>query len=170
MTARAKHGSMDTKQEEVIYEMCLTKRRALLIFSTWMAFLMRAAYQVQEDMLGRGHVTDPKCSTGVEQNQQITGSHALVGHNMSSVLVGDEFECQLKCVHTQPCKSFNVHFSSNQANKHVCELNNQTRETTAMNNNTFFTYGTSSKNSSKHVRETKTVNEKEKKERKKRKE
>ncbi|XP_067021503.1 neurexin-4-like isoform X3 [Acropora muricata] len=54
--------------------------------------------------------------------------HALVGHNMSSVLVGDEFECQLKCIHTQPCKSFNVHFSSNQANKHVCELNNQTRE------------------------------------------
>ena len=53
---------------------------------------------------------------------------ALVGHNMSSVLVGDEFECQLKCIHTQPCKSFNVHFSSNQANKHVCELNNQTRE------------------------------------------
>ncbi|XP_067022640.1 contactin-associated protein-like 2 isoform X2 [Acropora muricata] len=54
--------------------------------------------------------------------------HALVGHNMSSVLVGDEFECQLKCIHTHPCKSFNVHFSSNQANKHVCELNNQTRE------------------------------------------
>ncbi|XP_015751040.1 PREDICTED: uncharacterized protein LOC107331019 isoform X7 [Acropora digitifera] len=54
--------------------------------------------------------------------------HALVGHSMSSVLVGDELECQLKCIHTQPCKSFNVHFSSNQANKHVCELNNQTRE------------------------------------------
>ncbi|XP_015773271.1 PREDICTED: uncharacterized protein LOC107351484 [Acropora digitifera] len=54
--------------------------------------------------------------------------HALVGHNMSSVLVDNQFECQLKCVHTQPCKSFNVHFSSNQANKHVCELNNQTRE------------------------------------------
>ena len=58
----------------------------------------------------------------------IVPGHALVGHNMSSVLVGDEFECQLKCIHTQPCKSFNVHFSSNQANKHVCELNNQTRE------------------------------------------
>ena len=39
-------------------------------------------------------------------------------------------------------------------------------QTTSMNNNTFFTYATSSKNSSKHVRETKTVNEKEKKERK----
>ena len=58
----------------------------------------------------------------------ILPGHALVGHSMSSVLVGDEFECQLKCIHTQPCKSFNVHFSSNQANKHVCELNNQTRE------------------------------------------
>ena len=58
----------------------------------------------------------------------VVPGHALVGHNMSSVLVGDEFECQLKCIHTQPCKSFNVHFSSNQANKHVCELNNQTRE------------------------------------------
>ena len=58
----------------------------------------------------------------------IVPGHALVGHSMSSVLVGDEFECQLKCIHTQPCKSFNVHFSSNQANKHVCELNNQTRE------------------------------------------
>ncbi|XP_074623859.1 contactin-associated protein 1-like [Acropora palmata] len=54
--------------------------------------------------------------------------HALVGHNMSSVLVGDEFKCQLKCLQTQPCKSFNVHFASGQANKHVCELNSQTRE------------------------------------------
>ena len=58
----------------------------------------------------------------------IVPGHALVGHNMSSVLVGDEFECQLKCIQTQPCKSFNVHFSSSQANKHVCELSNQTRE------------------------------------------
>ena len=58
----------------------------------------------------------------------IVPGHALVGHNMSSVLVDNQFECQLKCVHTQPCKSYNVHFSSNQANKHVCELNNQTRE------------------------------------------
>ena len=58
----------------------------------------------------------------------IVPGHALVGHSMSSVLVGDEFECQLKCVHTQPCKSFNVHFSSSQANKWVCELNSQTRE------------------------------------------
>ena len=58
----------------------------------------------------------------------IVPGHALVGLNMSSVLVGDEFECQLICVHTQPCKSFNVHFSSSQANKHVCELKNQTRE------------------------------------------
>ena len=58
----------------------------------------------------------------------IVSGHALVGHDISSVLVGDEFECQLKCVHTQPCKSFNVHFSSTQANKHVCELNSQTRE------------------------------------------
>ena len=58
----------------------------------------------------------------------IVPGHALVGHNMSSVLVGDEFECQLKCIHTQPCKSFNVHFASGQANKHVCELNSQTRE------------------------------------------
>ena len=58
----------------------------------------------------------------------IVPGHALVGHNMSSVLVGDEFECQLKCINTQPCKSFNVLFSSSQANKRVCELNNQTRE------------------------------------------
>ncbi|XP_029200241.2 contactin-associated protein-like 2 [Acropora millepora] len=53
---------------------------------------------------------------------------ALVGHNMSSVLVGDEFECQLKCIQTQFCKSFNVHFASSQANKRVCDLNNETRE------------------------------------------
>ena len=59
----------------------------------------------------------------------IVPDHALVGHSMSSVLVGDEFECQLKCIHAQPCKSFNVHFSSSQANKRVCELKNQTRET-----------------------------------------
>ena len=58
----------------------------------------------------------------------IVPGHALVGHSMSSVLVGDEFECQLKCIHTQPCKSFNVLFSSGQVNKHVCELNSQTRE------------------------------------------
>ena len=53
---------------------------------------------------------------------------ALVGHNMSSVLVGDELECQLKCIQTQFCKSFNVYFASSQANKRVCDLNNETRE------------------------------------------
>ena len=47
---------------------------------------------------------------------------------MSSVLVGDEFECQLKCIQNQFCKSFNVHFASSQANKRVCDLNNETRE------------------------------------------
>ena len=31
---------MDTKQEEVTYEMCITKRMALLIFNNWLAFLM----------------------------------------------------------------------------------------------------------------------------------
>ena len=79
---------MDTIHEEAMYEMCITKRMALLIFSNWLAFLMHLltasslsstgviilAYSETVYLAGGWHVTDPKCSTGVEQNQLITSS------------------------------------------------------------------------------------------------
>ncbi|XP_068669916.1 uncharacterized protein [Montipora foliosa] len=54
--------------------------------------------------------------------------HALVGHNISSDFVGDEFECQVKCIDTKPCDSFNVHPATGKSNKRVCELSNITRQ------------------------------------------
>ncbi|XP_078347708.1 uncharacterized protein LOC144632839 [Oculina patagonica] len=53
--------------------------------------------------------------------------HVLVGHVMSKAAVVDEFECHLKCLGNNSCKSFNVHSDGNDA-KHICELNNQTRQ------------------------------------------
>ena len=54
--------------------------------------------------------------------------HALVGHVMGMVFVADEFECQLKCLQNNTCKSFNVHPGADNT-KRVCELNNKTRQT-----------------------------------------
>ncbi|XP_068680474.1 uncharacterized protein [Montipora foliosa] len=54
--------------------------------------------------------------------------HALVGHNISSDFVGDEFECQVKCIDTKTCESFNVHPATGKSNKRVCELSNITRQ------------------------------------------
>lgn len=53
--------------------------------------------------------------------------YALVGHNISSVFVSDQFECKLKCIHTKTCKSFNVHPATGRTDKRFCELNNVTR-------------------------------------------
>ena len=53
--------------------------------------------------------------------------HALVGHGMTKEGVGDEFDCQLKCLGNSSCKSFNVHPGADDA-KRVCELNNKTRQ------------------------------------------
>ncbi|KAL9957136.1 hypothetical protein ACROYT_G038738 [Oculina patagonica] len=53
--------------------------------------------------------------------------HALVGHAMSKVAVVDEFECHLKCLGNNSCKSFNVHPDGNNAQR-ICELNNKTRQ------------------------------------------
>ncbi|KAL9957129.1 hypothetical protein ACROYT_G038731 [Oculina patagonica] len=53
--------------------------------------------------------------------------HALVGHVMNKDVVADEFECHLKCLANNSCKSFNVHRDGNNA-KRVCELNNKTRQ------------------------------------------
>ena len=46
---------------------------------------------------------------------------------MSKAAVVDEFECQLKCLGNNSCKSFNVHPGDNNANR-ICELNNKTRQ------------------------------------------
>ncbi|XP_078355622.1 uncharacterized protein LOC144640323 [Oculina patagonica] len=53
--------------------------------------------------------------------------HVLLGHVMSKAKVVDEFECQLKCLGNNSCKSFNVHPDGNNA-KRTCELNNKTRQ------------------------------------------
>ena len=54
--------------------------------------------------------------------------HVLVGHVMKKVVVADEFECQMKCIGNQTCKSFNVHPWADHNTKRVCELNNKTRQ------------------------------------------
>ena len=46
---------------------------------------------------------------------------------MEKTAVVDEFECQLKCIANNNCKSFNIHPSSNNS-KDFCELNNKTRQ------------------------------------------
>ena len=48
---------------------------------------------------------------------------------MDTVAVVDEFECQLKCIENNSCKSFNVASDVNNAQRHICELNNETRQT-----------------------------------------
>lgn len=53
--------------------------------------------------------------------------HVLLGHVMDKTDVDDEFECQLKCIANNSCKSFNVRSGGNNSN-HVCELNNKTRQ------------------------------------------
>ena len=47
------------------------------------------------------------------------------------VAVGDEFECQQECIKNanNSCKSFNVHLDVNNAQRRICELNNETRQT-----------------------------------------
>ena len=42
---------------------------------------------------------------------------------MGTAVVVDEFECRLKCLGNNSCKSINVH-----RDRHVCELNNMTRQ------------------------------------------
>ena len=58
----------------------------------------------------------------------LLSDHALVGHVMRTAVVVDEFECQLKCIGNNSCKSFNVHHHGNSAKRLKCELNNKTRE------------------------------------------
>ena len=45
-----------------------------------------------------------------------------------AVLVGDEFECQVRCIATKTCQSFNVHHATGKADNRVCELNNIKRQ------------------------------------------
>ena len=53
--------------------------------------------------------------------------HALVGHVIQTNVVVDEFECQLKCMGNNSCKSINVHPGDSNG-KRSCELNNKTRQ------------------------------------------
>ena len=53
--------------------------------------------------------------------------YALFGCVMTTTDVADEFECQLKCMGNNSCKSCNVHPGGNNANS-TCELNNKTRQ------------------------------------------
>ena len=46
---------------------------------------------------------------------------------MGTAVVADEFECHLKCLGNNSCKSFNVHLDGNNA-KRICEFNNKTRQ------------------------------------------
>ncbi|XP_022800000.1 uncharacterized protein LOC111337884 isoform X2 [Stylophora pistillata] len=46
---------------------------------------------------------------------------------MHNSVVVSEFECQLKCIGNNNCKSFNVHPSDGNASR-ICELNNKTRQ------------------------------------------
>ena len=54
--------------------------------------------------------------------------HTLLGQVMETVNVTDEFECYRKCIHTNTCKSFNVHPPRSNLIKKTCEMNNQTRQ------------------------------------------
>ena len=50
-----------------------------------------------------------------------------MGHVIQTNVVGDEFECQLKCMGNNSCKSINVHPGDSNG-KRRCELNNKTRQ------------------------------------------
>lgn len=54
--------------------------------------------------------------------------HALVGQVMSTDIVLDGFECHLKCIGNNICKSFNVRLDGSNAGQRICELNNKTRQ------------------------------------------
>ena len=58
----------------------------------------------------------------------MVSDHCLVDNRMRTAVVADQFECQLKCLENNTCKSFNVHPGADNA-KRVCELNNKTRQT-----------------------------------------
>ena len=50
-----------------------------------------------------------------------------MGHVIRTTVVVDEFECQLKCMGNNSCKSINVHPGEGNE-KRSCELNNKTRQ------------------------------------------
>ena len=50
-----------------------------------------------------------------------------MGHVIQTNVVVDEFECQLKCMGNNSCKSINVHRGDSNG-KRSCELNNKTRQ------------------------------------------
>ncbi|XP_020626545.1 uncharacterized protein LOC110063891 [Orbicella faveolata] len=54
--------------------------------------------------------------------------HALLGHAMDTVTVLDEFQCQLKCIGNNSCKSVNVYPDGNNGQRRICDLNNKTRQ------------------------------------------
>lgn len=53
--------------------------------------------------------------------------HSLFGHVIYTIVVVDEFECQIKCMGNNSCKSINVH-PGHSIGQRICELNNTTRQ------------------------------------------
>ena len=53
--------------------------------------------------------------------------HVFRGHVIDTAVVVDEFECQLKCMGNNSCKSCNVHRGERSGNR-ICELKNKTRQ------------------------------------------
>jgi len=53
--------------------------------------------------------------------------HILLSYATGKAVVDDEFECQLKYIANNSCKSFNVHSGGNNS-KRVCELNSKSRQ------------------------------------------
>ena len=47
---------------------------------------------------------------------------------MDTIIIVEEFECQLKCIGNNSCKSVNVHSDGSNTQRRICELNNQTRQ------------------------------------------
>ncbi|XP_078348954.1 uncharacterized protein LOC144633901 [Oculina patagonica] len=55
--------------------------------------------------------------------------YVLTGHVMDTASVVDEFECQLKCLGNNSCKSLNLFPDGNADQTFTCELNNKSRQT-----------------------------------------
>lgn len=56
--------------------------------------------------------------------------HALIGYVMHTTAVKEDFECQMKCMEKDRCRSVNIHISESDGSR-LCELNNSTWETKA---------------------------------------
>ena len=72
--------------------------------------------------------TDPHASLlGHLRKKHFFSDNTLVGHVMETTPVEDEFQCQLKCMGNDSCKSINLHPIDRNKTR-LCELNKQTRQ------------------------------------------